>query len=82
MIFNFFFSFVVELADIASKSIPNVCWESKKRNSLHIPFDGVPYVHFNTRQYNCHQGKDKNVKITENQRAKQQAKLCSDHSQM
>ena len=53
----------------------------KKGCSLHIPFDGVPYLHLNTRQYNCHQGKDKNVKIKENHRAKQQAKLCSDHSQ-
>ena len=81
MIFKFYFSFVIKLADIVSKNIPNVCWESKKGNSLHIPFDGVPYLHLNTRQYNCHQGKDKNVKIKENHRAKQQAKLCSDHSQ-
>ena len=55
--------------------------ECKKGNSQHIPIDGVPYLHLNTRQYNCHQGKDKNVKIKENHRAKQQAKLCSDHSQ-
>ena len=38
-------------------------------------------LYLNTRQYNCHQGRDKNVKIKENHRAKQQAKLCSDHSQ-
>ena len=50
----------------------------QKGNSQHVPFDGVPYLHLNTRQYNCHQGKDK---IKENYRAKQQDKLCSDHSQ-
>ena len=81
MILKFYFSFVVKLEDIVSKNIPNVCWESKKGNSLPIPFDGVLYLHLNTRQYNCHRGKDKNVKIKENNRAKQQAKLCSDHSQ-
>ena len=48
---------------------------------LHITFDGVPYRHANLRQYNSHEGKDKNVKIKENRRGKQQAKLCSDHSQ-
>ena len=63
MIYKFYFSFAVKLEDIVSKNIPNVCWESKKGNSLHIPFNGVPYLHLNTRQYNCHQGKDKNVKI-------------------
>ena len=81
MIFKLYISFVVKLADIVSKNITNVCWESKNANSLHILFDGVPYLHLNTRQYNCHQGKDKNVKIKENHCAKQQAKLCSDHSQ-
>ena len=66
MIFKFYFSFVIKLADFVSKNIPSVCWESKKGNSLHIPVDGVPYLHLNTRQYNGHQGKDKNVKIKEN----------------
>ena len=81
MIFKFYFSSVVKLADIVSKYIPKVCWEFKKGNSIHIPFDGVPYLHLNTRQYNCHQGNDKNVKYKENHRAKPQAKLCSDRSQ-
>ena len=70
MIFKFYFSFVIKLADIVSKNIPNVCWESKKGNSLHIPVDGVPYLHVNTRQCNYYQGKDKIVKIKENHRAK------------
>ena len=53
----------------------------QKGNSLHITFDGLPYRHVNMRQYNSHEGKGKNVKIKENCHGKQQAKLCSDHSQ-
>ena len=70
MTFKFYFLFVIKLADIISKNIPNVCWESKKGNSLPVPVDGVPYLHLNKRQYNYHQGKDKNVKIKENHCAK------------
>lgn len=53
----------------------------QKGNCLDITFDGVSYRHVNIRQYNGHEEKDKNVKIKENRHAKQQSKLCSDHSQ-
>ena len=69
MILKFYFSFVVRLANIISKSMPNACWESEKGNSLNIPFHGVSYFHLNTRQYNCHQWEDKNIKIKDNHRA-------------
>ena len=48
---------------------------------MHIPFDGVPFVLLSTREYQCHQGKDKivskKIKFIENQRQK----LSSDHPQ-
>ena len=28
---------------------------------MYIPFDGVPFVLLSTREYRCHQRKDKNV---------------------
>ena len=63
MIFKFYFSFVIKLADIVSKNIPNVCWESKKGNSLHIPFNGVPYLHLNRRNITAIKGKTKTSKL-------------------
>ena len=62
--------------------LPQVCWRNGRKGDLmHIPFDGVPFVLLSTREYQCHQGKDKivskKIKFIENQRQK----LSSDHPQ-
>ena len=62
--------------------LPQVCWRNGRKGDLmYIPFDGVPFVLLSTREYQCHQGKDKivskKIKFIENQRQK----LSSDHPQ-
>ena len=32
---------------------------------MHIPFDRVPFTLLSTSEYQCHQGKDKNVSKNE-----------------
>ena len=79
------FSLILEnLVDYLLKEskLPQVCWENgRKGNLMHIPFDGVPFVLLSTREYQCHQGKDKNVSKKMKYRENQHQKLCSDHPQ-
>ena len=79
------FSLILEnLVDYLLKEskLPQVCWENGRKGDLmHIPFDGVPFVLLSTREYQCHQGKDKNVSKKMKYRENQRQKLCSDHSQ-
>ena len=58
--------------------IPAICWENQK-GEYPIKFDGIPYIWLGSCEYQCHQGKDKNVIIKQKYRLKQQEKLCSDH---
>ena len=60
------FSLILEnLVDYLLKEskLPQVCWENGRKGDLmHIPFDGVPFVLLSTREYQCHQGKDRRFK--------------------
>ena len=59
------FSLILEnLVDylLEGSKLPQVCWENGRKGELmHIPLDGVPFVLLSTREYQCHQGKDKDV---------------------
>ena len=63
--------------------MPQVCWKNGQKGDLmNIPFVGVPSILLSTREYQCHQEKDKNISkniyiYTKNQRQK----LCSDYPQ-
>ena len=79
------FSLILEnLADYLLKEskLPQVYWENGRKGDLmRIPFDGVPFALLSTREYQCHQGKDKSVSKKMKYRENQHQKLCSDHPQ-
>ena len=50
------------LSQIISNKLPSIAWERcGKDDNLPLPFDGVPYVFLGAKDYQCHQGKDKNL---------------------
>ena len=59
------FSLILEnLVDYLLKEskLPQVCWKNgQKGDLLNIPFVGVPSILLSTREYQCHQEKDKNI---------------------
>ena len=56
-------NFLGTLVDIAQREkIPPICWENHGKNdNFPIYFDGVPYIFLGNRDYQCHQGKDRNI---------------------
>ena len=50
---------------------------------MQVPFDVFPFILLSTREYQCHQGKDKNVtkKLNREKINTLKPKLCSDHPQ-
>ena len=77
------FSLILEdLVDhlLKESKLPKVFWENERKGDMmYVPFDGVPFVLLSMREYQCHQGKDKNVSKEWNIEKRQ--KLCSDHPQ-
>ena len=39
--------------------------QQQKKDSVPIPFNGVPFILLNKRHYSCHQGKNKDVNVKE-----------------
>ena len=43
---------------LKESKLPQICsLNGRKRDLMHIPFDGVPFVLLSMREYQCHQGK-------------------------
>ena len=63
--------------------MPPICWENHGKNdNFPIHFDGVPYIFLGNRDYQCHQGRDRN--ITKKQKCKETGKVLArgvDHTQ-
>ena len=50
-----------------------ICWENHGKNdNFPIHFDGVPYIFLGNRDYQCHQGRHRN--ITKKQKYKETRK--------
>ena len=51
------------LVDIALREkISPICWENHGKNdNFSIHFDGVSYIFFDNRGYQCHQGRERNI---------------------
>ena len=65
------------------KKKPPICWEKHGKNDkFPIYCDGVPYIFLGNRDYQCHQGRDRN--ITKKQNCKETRKVLArgvDHTQ-
>ena len=63
--------------------MPHICWEKHGKNDkFRIHFDGVPYIFLGNGDYQCHQGRDRN--ITKKQKCKETRKVLGrgiDHTQ-
>ena len=57
----------------------SVRWEYHD-GKLDIPFDGVPYIQLGYQEYQCHQGKDLNVRMKEKKRALKNQAMTVDHN--
>ena len=81
------FSLILEnLVDYLLKEskLPQVCWKNGQKGDLmNIPFVGVPSILLSTREYQCHQEKDKNIskkkKIYKKSTPKTMLRLPSTH---
>ena len=75
---------VDSLEDICLREkIPAVSWERHGKNDkFTLHFDGVPYIFLGTREYQCHQGNDKN-KCNKDKHRKKKNELVRgiDHTQ-
>ena len=59
---NINFLFLGNLSQIITNKLPSIAWERcGKDDNLPLSFDGVPYIFLGGIDYQCHQGKDKNL---------------------
>ena len=50
------------MIQIITNKLPSIAWERcGKDDNLPLSFDGVPYIFLGVIDYQCHQGKDKNL---------------------
>uniref|UniRef100_A0A7M5V8W2 Uncharacterized protein n=1 Tax=Clytia hemisphaerica TaxID=252671 RepID=A0A7M5V8W2_9CNID len=66
------------------KKLPFVRWEMNQRNDkLPLKSTGTPYIWVGTKNYICHQGKDKNIRRKEKLKGQAAANFASkgDHPQ-
>ena len=63
---------------ITKCNLHSICWERKEDEFL-IPFDGIPYIWFGRRRYQCHQGKDKATSQKRKYNQLKREKMMSDH---
>ncbi|XP_057316143.1 uncharacterized protein LOC130657191 isoform X1 [Hydractinia symbiolongicarpus] len=65
---------------LEASSSPQICWQlTHKEDSLPIHFNGIPYIWLGTKNYQCHQGKDRGISIKKKYKQDREEKLRGDH---